>query len=372
MKTTASILPYRIILLVALLTALQPAMPVAQAQSDPPVVRLVLFYSPNCGHCQSVIRESLIPLIEKYGEQLQVIGVDTTQPQGSALYDSARDYFNLEFRGVPFLVIGNEWLSGSVEIPQKLPGTIEKYLSQGGVDWPNIPGLQDAIHAAESTQAVEPTQVPVASASPVASLPEPTPASSILEPELTVWQRVMLDPLGNGIAIVVLAGMVATILATILSTRKHAPTPRSNQALVPILCFVGLGVAGYLAFVETTQTTAVCGPIGDCNTVQQSVYARLFGILPIGILGMIGYLAIMAAWSMARTQNGQFALYAKASTLALSTFGLLFSIYLTFLEPFVIGATCAWCIASAVIMTILFVLVWRENRSFLVAWLKND
>jgi uncharacterized membrane protein len=34
-------------------------------------------------------------------------------------------------------------------------------------------------------------------------------------------------------------------------------------------------------------------------------------------------------------------------------FGTLFSIYLTFLEPFVIGATCAWCLTSAIIMTAL-------------------
>jgi uncharacterized membrane protein len=34
-------------------------------------------------------------------------------------------------------------------------------------------------------------------------------------------------------------------------------------------------------------------------------------------------------------------------------FGVLFSIYLTFLEPFVIGATCLWCITSAVIMMLL-------------------
>jgi uncharacterized membrane protein len=40
----------------------------------------------------------------------------------------------------------------------------------------------------------------------------------------------------------------------------------------------------------------------------------------------------------------------------ITLFGILFSIYLTFLEPFVIGATCIWCLSSAVIMTILFLL----------------
>jgi len=41
------------------------------------------------------------------------------------------------------------------------------------------------------------------------------------------------------------------------------------------------------------------------------------------------------------------------SLLGMTAFGTLFSIYLTFLEPFVIGATCAWCLTSAIIMNVL-------------------
>ena len=40
--------------------------------------------------------------------------------------------------------------------------------------------------------------------------------------------------------------------------------------------------------------------------------------------------------------------------------GTLFSIYLTFLEPFVIGAVCAWCLTSAVVMTLLLVVAVRS------------
>jgi uncharacterized membrane protein len=48
--------------------------------------------------------------------------------------------------------------------------------------------------------------------------------------------------------------------------------------------------------------------------------------------------------------------------LVMTSAGILFSIYLTFLEPFVIGATCAWCITSAVIMTLLFLLSLDPGR----------
>jgi uncharacterized membrane protein len=93
--------------------------------------------------------------------------------------------------------------------------------------------------------------------------------------------------------------------------------------------------------------------VGDCNTVQQSEYARLFGLLPIGALGVVGYVAILIAWSVAQFRCGKWADLASLSLLAMTMSGTLFLIYLTFLEPFVIGATCAWCLTSAVVMTAL-------------------
>jgi uncharacterized membrane protein len=119
---------------------------------------------------------------------------------------------------------------------------------------------------------------------------------------------------------------------------------------------IGFCVAGYLAYVETTQGTAVCGPVGDCNTVQQSEYARLFGILPIGILGLAGYVMIFLAWLVARYASGRIMDLAAISLFIMTVLGTLFSMYLTWLEPFVIGATCAWCLTSAILMTTLMLL----------------
>lgn len=43
---------------------------------------------------------------------------------------------------------------------------------------------------------------------------------------------------------------------------------------------------------------------------------------------------------------------AALALLAMSAFGVLFSIYLIYLEPFVIGAACDWCLMSAVVMSV--------------------
>ena len=115
-------------------------------------------------------------------------------------------------------------------------------------------------------------------------------------------------------------------------------------------------MAGYLGFVEINQVEAVCGPVGNCNAVQESEYAILFGILPIGVLGIMGYLVIIIIWLASLLDLPNMKRNLNLIFWVVTLFGTLFSIYLTFLEPFVIGATCIWCISSAVIMTILFLL----------------
>jgi uncharacterized membrane protein len=197
-----------------------------------------------------------------------------------------------------------------------------------------------------------------------------------------IMARVLIDPRGNGLAILVLLGLVATVWRSVvlllrppcgmrrggrrspLAVREQ-PTPctRPLDWLTPLLGLAGLGVAAYLAHVEVREIEAVCGPVGDCNTVQQSEYARLFGVLPIGVLGLLGFAAILVAWGTRRWGPGPVSSWAAVALLAMTGFGTLFSIYLTFLEPFVIGATCLWCLSSAVIMTTLHGLARAPGRA---------
>jgi uncharacterized membrane protein len=223
--------------------------------------------------------------------------------------------------------VGDAHLVGSSEIPMWFPGIIENGLQQGGIDWPALPGLEPLI----------------ATFQPSAAGPK----------ELTMGERFALDPVANTISVVVLAGLVGTFILTGYAFANRIPLAPWPEWVLPVLIVLGMAVAGYLTYVETTHTEAVCGPVGDCNTVQQSEYARLFGLLPVGVLGLLGYLAIGLAWlvKLKAAEN-----MAKQGTLAIwwmALFGTLYSIYLTFLEPFVIGATCAWCLSSAIIMALL-------------------
>lgn len=168
------------------------------------------------------------------------------------------------------------------------------------------------------------------------------------------WALFLRDPVGNGLSVVVLLGLLATLAWSMsVMMRPGTPVPLLPGWLFPALAVVGAGVAAYLSFVEVTGTAAVCGPVGDCNTVQQSEWARLFGVLPVGVLGLAGYAALAAAWAVATAGPERLRHPAWTAAWALALLGTVFSAWLTFLEPFVIGATCAWCLTSAVVMALM-------------------
>jgi len=379
-----------ILLVVCLLVFMNPS----PAQADDPVVHAILFYSPTCPHCHIVIDEYILPLLDKYGDQLEIIGADTSTPVGQTLFYSAIESFNIptERRVVPMLIIDDIILLGSVEIPEKFPGLVEMYLAQGGVDWPDIPALIEALENAESQPTSPPEQIntpdpaqPKTVTPSTPQLTETAPAETVLpqptatkqagliipdDPPSGLIDRLARDPVGNSLAIIVLMGMLVSVGGAVMmlispgnpskfrtrnprSPNSGSPNPGSPSLAIPIITLLGMVIAGYMAFVETTQTTAVCGPVGDCNTVQQSQYASLFGFLPIGVLGLVGYIAILLAWLVSHFGNGRNIHLASLALLGMTLIGTMFSIYLTFLEPFVIGATCAWCLSSAIIMTVL-------------------
>ncbi len=379
--------------------------------ADEPVVRAILFYSPSCGHCHKVIREDFPPLYEAYGGvenvktwtsipatddeirqeeaygpavvwirgiQLEIAYVNVAWPIGQDLYNQAGEIYDVP-DGVPRLVVGDTALVGSVDIPGQFPGIIEQGLQNGGIDWPSLDGLEAALAelqplepedqpAGEDTQpseepaetattegaaqpAQDPTDAPESDSgfdSSIDSTFRPFDASG-----LTVMERIQRDLAGNLLAIAVLIGMVALVvyIAFNLKGKSRRAEASWKKWSIPFLSIIGLGVAGYLAFIETTGSVAVCGPIGDCNTVNHSEYAMLFGFLPVAVLGLLGYIGILAAWAVYMVGKGPLADAARVAIFLMAAFGTLFSIYLTYLEPFVIAATCIWCLTSAVLIS---------------------
>jgi uncharacterized membrane protein len=122
-------------------------------------------------------------------------------------------------------------------------------------------------------------------------------------------------------------------------------TDRRLQRVGVVLAVLGLGVAGYLTYVHYAGITPVCNIAHGCAKVQSSQYAELAGV-PVALLGLIGYVGILAALLV----PGETARMA-AALMAVVGFG--FSAWLTYVEIEKIEAICQWCVASAVIMTAL-------------------
>ena len=69
----------------------------------------------------------------------------------------------------------------------------------------------------------------------------------------------------------------------------------------------------------------------------------------VGFIGIGGYLAMLGAWVWGRSGNAT----ARLLLLGMAAVGVVASIYLTWLELFVIEAVCMWCLSSAVIMGLM-------------------
>jgi uncharacterized membrane protein len=318
--------------LIALIVGGLAASPAAAQEAR---VHVVLFYSPTCGHCQQLIQNDLPPILEKYGSQLEILAIDVSQPAGQELYIAAIERFSIPEarRGVPAMIVGDVVLVGGFEIPEQFPGLVDAALAGGGLGWPDFPGLEETLAGMQPAPGATPTPIPHAL---------PAPEANLLQ----------ADPVGFILALIVLLALLAVLpiaWLTFRRSRASAP-PRTLLYIFPLLALSGSLVAIYLLSVESSGSLAVCGPIGDCNAVQQSAYARLFGQVPIAALGLLLQLALLVLFVACSALRGAAGRVAALLLLALAIAGVFFSIYLTALELFVIGAVCAWCLTSALIV----------------------
>ncbi len=410
----------------------------ASAQTvDQPVVYAVLFYSPECPHCEAFLMNDWPVMHEEFGDQLVVLFVNVLTPGGQQLARAAYQTYNVpaEQAGVPMMIIGQKVLIGGIDIPQQGPPIIRDGLANGGIDLPPIPGMKEAFDAAvaqaqtaaaataqaQGTQSPAPTEVAQAApsgtgidtagetghaagwlaADPVAGVLGMVVLLGLAASLVAVlWAGARVDAtwlagvpgrsatllvglfgLGLSTTLVVRAG--GDTLALVLSALAAAALAAASAVmllavvekrradlpgwLVLLVVLGGLAAAVYLTVVETGQQQAACGVVGDCNAVQQSPYASLFGVLPIGVLGVTGYVAMALAWLVAGLSNGRLADLARAALFGMTVFGVAFSIYLTCLELFVIGAVCVWCLTSALTMALLLWLTaapgWQALRA---------
>lgn len=139
-------------------------------------------------------------------------------------------------------------------------------------------------------------------------------------------------------------------------------TPPLSRMAVAVLSLLGMFVAGYLALYKLGYLGFIQCGTGGCETVQASKYAVFLGI-PVAVWGIGEYVALFVL-AMLGVQPR----WAGSRGIALALFGIaavgvVFTVYLTYLEAAVINAWCRWCIGSAVIITLVFLFTIPGLRS---------
>jgi len=145
------------------------------------------------------------------------------------------------------------------------------------------------------------------------------------------------------------------------SSKKRQVSEPVARMTVGVLSLIGVFIASYLLLHKFGVVgTLACGT-GDCGVVQASRWAIFLGV-PVPAWGVIGYtmifgtaiLSIQPRWIGDR-RIGLF-------LFGMATIAFLFSAYLTAIEAFVLHAWCRWCVVSAVIATLIFLLTLTELR----------
>ncbi len=121
-----------------------------------------------------------------------------------------------------------------------------------------------------------------------------------------------------------------------------------------LLAVLGLLDSIYLGWVKFTGAYALCGPIGNCESVNSSQYSEIFGI-PIALLGAGAY-AIMIVLLLLENRGQIWAEFSSMIVFGMSLIGVLYSIYLTYIEVAVLKAICPYCVISAIILVFLLLL----------------
>jgi len=127
------------------------------------------------------------------------------------------------------------------------------------------------------------------------------------------------------------------------------PSEWTLRRAIAFAAALGIGVATYIAIAESGGGSPVCIAGGHgCETVAKSSYSHLAGV-NIAVFGIVGYVLLLAG-AFFVNDEARFGGF----VVALGGFG--YSVFLTYVELFKIEATCQWCLASAALMTVLFLL----------------
>ncbi len=130
---------------------------------------------------------------------------------------------------------------------------------------------------------------------------------------------------------------------------------RALRRAMIVIAALAILLTIYLVYVHYSGARPICTSTGGdtCLKVQTSAWSKVGGV-PVSLIGLIGYIAIF--FSLLAPDRDEI----RVLTLGMTLFGVCFSGYLTYRELFTLHEICEECVASAVLVTLLFIgAAWR-------------
>ena len=148
-------------------------------------------------------------------------------------------------------------------------------------------------------------------------------------------------------------------LANVIPTEPSAPKATKLFIAMACLALVGLADAIYLTVQHITGQSVRCTIVSGCSEVLSSSYASINGI-PLALIGAIAYFTVFSLATLAAFG------YPLVDKLLLVVISLMFltTLWLTYLQAFVIESFCQFCLLSAavtIVLSILIVVTLRTN-----------
>jgi len=155
---------------------------------------------------------------------------------------------------------------------------------------------------------------------------------------------------------------------TTVDSVQPSVEPKSGRDILRtvslILVIVGLAISGYLSYVKLTEVPMICvanSTTFNCEVVQNSAYSRIAGI-PIAWFGFAVYIILFGLLLLENRieflkQNGVLVIF------GITLFAWLYSVYLVYLQFFVLKALCPWCLGHEATMTLIFIVTCLRLRN---------
>ena len=125
-----------------------------------------------------------------------------------------------------------------------------------------------------------------------------------------------------------------------------------RRLAITVLSLVGICVSGYLSYIHYSGEPIFCGGSNSCELVNASRFAFL-GPIPVALLGLGAYIAILI---LSRIKSDADRQWPAMLIFGLALIGVMFQLYLSYIEVFVLRAICYWCVSSQIIILVIFIL----------------